>query len=57
MLYVVLMDQIKDRLPTRVRLIGPFDNTTEAMHWVTDPYNPCWQMVDLDAPKITVEEP
>lgn len=40
-------------LPTRIRLIGPFETEESASEFACDPLinphdNPCWQLVDID---------
>ena len=66
MLYVLKMDNPKNPrdqgTPTRVRLVGPFGDNRLACRWARDrrnnPHdNPCWQVVDLEEPTMSVEAP
>lgn len=66
MIYVLKMDNPKSPedtgTPTRVRLIGPFLSEKLAGSWgrsrQSNPHdNPCWQVVDLDAPTVPIEAP
>ena len=66
MFYVVKMDNPQREndtgAPTRVRLVGPFCCANAAGEWGADVKNnpcdnPCWQVVDLLYPMVTVEKP
>ena len=54
--YVVHMDRENSLgLPTRVRLVGPFEKHTEASLWGaalrhSSIHNPMWQVVELASP-------
>lgn len=72
MIYVLKMDNPRSPndfgTPTRVRLIGPFEDKRVAGEWAdyrdspdanpNNPHdNPCWQIVDLETPTVEVVAP
>jgi len=55
MIYVLKMDQLKDWLPTRVRLVGPFEDRIKAGEW--NHANDGDLLVDLDYPVVLAYTP
>ena len=58
MIYVLKLDQPRDDLPTRARLVGPFNSKDEAQAWGQRANHFMgWQVVDLDYPVVLAYTP